>query len=136
MKGMATVRLLRELERHTGRRIWELFDLIGERGRWPLRRGPVAAQRAQQPAWACAEPPRLARAPPAVGTSTGGLLAVALGLLKLDMDACDHIYKVGRRLAGWLAGCRACALLQRGLPLPARLGAMPLWPLGAPSTGA
>lgn len=30
MKGMATVRLLRELERHTGRRIWELFDLIGE----------------------------------------------------------------------------------------------------------
>lgn len=29
-----------------------------------------------------------------MGTSTGGLLAVALGLLKLDMDACDHIYKV------------------------------------------
>ncbi|PRW58490.1 phospholipase A I isoform X1 isoform A [Chlorella sorokiniana] len=62
MKGMATVRLLRELERHTGKRIWELFDLI-------------------------------------VGTSTGGLLAVALGLLKLDMDACDHIYKVlGRKV--------------------------------------
>ena len=30
MKGMATVRHLRELERHTGRRIHELFDLIGE----------------------------------------------------------------------------------------------------------
>lgn len=30
MKGMATVRLLKELERHTGRRIHELFDLIGE----------------------------------------------------------------------------------------------------------
>ena len=30
MKGMATVRLLRELERHTGKRVWELFDLIGE----------------------------------------------------------------------------------------------------------
>lgn len=29
MKGMATVRLLRELERHTGRRTHELFDLIG-----------------------------------------------------------------------------------------------------------
>lgn len=29
MKGMATVRLLRQLERHTGRRIHELFDLIG-----------------------------------------------------------------------------------------------------------
>lgn len=27
---MATVRLLKELERHTGRRIHELFDLIGE----------------------------------------------------------------------------------------------------------
>lgn len=30
MKGMATVRLLKELERHTGRRIHELFDLVGE----------------------------------------------------------------------------------------------------------
>lgn len=27
---MATVRLLKELERHTGRRIHELFDLVGE----------------------------------------------------------------------------------------------------------
>jgi patatin-like phospholipase/acyl hydrolase len=29
MKGMATVRLLRELERHSGRRIPDMFDLIG-----------------------------------------------------------------------------------------------------------
>ena len=29
-----------------------------------------------------------------VGTSTGGLLAVAVGLRKLSLDECDHIYKV------------------------------------------
>ena len=34
MKGMATVRLLREMERHTGKRIHELFDLIGGSA-WP-----------------------------------------------------------------------------------------------------
>ncbi|KAL4431288.1 hypothetical protein ABPG75_006544 [Micractinium tetrahymenae] len=62
MKGMATVRLLRELERHTGKRIHELFDLV-------------------------------------VGTSTGGLLAVALALRKMSLDECEHIYKVlGRRV--------------------------------------
>ncbi len=27
------------------------------------------------------------------GTSTGGLLAVAMGVLGLDLDACDDIYK-------------------------------------------
>ena len=57
MKGMATVRLLRQLELHTGRPIHSLFDLI-------------------------------------VGTSTGGLLTVALGLRKLSLDECEHIYKV------------------------------------------
>jgi hypothetical protein len=57
MKGMATVRLLRQLEARTGRRVHELFDLI-------------------------------------VGTSTGGLLAVALGLRHLTLDECEAIYKV------------------------------------------
>lgn len=60
---MATVKLLRELERHTGQRVCDLFDLI-------------------------------------VGTSTGGLLAVALGLKQLGMDECDHIYKVW--VGGWV----------------------------------
>lgn len=63
-QGIATVRLLRELEARTGRRIHEMFDLI-------------------------------------CGTSTGGLLAVALGLRKLSLDECDHIYKVlGQKVGG------------------------------------
>ena len=33
------------------------------------------------------------------GTSTGGLLAVALGLLRLDLDACEGIYRrLGRHV--------------------------------------
>ena len=62
MKGLAAVRMLRELEARSGRRVHELFDLV-------------------------------------VGTSTGGLLAVALALRRLTLDDCEAIYKVlGRRV--------------------------------------
>jgi hypothetical protein len=62
MKGMATVRLLRQLEERSGRRLHELFDLI-------------------------------------VGTSTGGLLGVALGLRQFTLADCEAIYKVlGQRV--------------------------------------
>eukprot|EP00887_Chlorella_sp_A99_P000219 scaffold13.g219.t1 len=62
MKGIATVRMLRQLEARTGRHPADLFDLI-------------------------------------VGTSTGGLLAVAMGLRRMSMDECEDIYKVlGRRV--------------------------------------
>ena len=75
MKGMATVRMLRQLEQRTGRHISELFDLI-------------------------------------VGTSTGGLLAVALGLRRMSMDDAEDIYKVG---GGWL-GCDGRGLAPGTLP--------------------
>lgn len=62
MKGLASVRLLGELERRCGKPIHKLFDLI-------------------------------------VGTSTGGLLAVALGLRKFTLEECEDIYKVlGQRV--------------------------------------
>ncbi len=50
------IRLLRQLEQRTGRRIHELFDLIA-------------------------------------GTSTGGILAVALALKKLTLEECEDIYR-------------------------------------------
>jgi patatin-like phospholipase/acyl hydrolase len=56
MRGMATVQMLRNIERGTGRRIHEMFDLI-------------------------------------CGTSTGGMLAVALGIKLMDLDQCEDIYK-------------------------------------------
>lgn len=56
MRGMATVQMLRNIERGTGRRIHEMFDLI-------------------------------------CGTSTGGMLAVALGIKLMDLDQCEEIYK-------------------------------------------
>ncbi|KAL3596211.1 hypothetical protein D5086_007848 [Populus alba] len=56
MKGLATVRILKAIEKGTGKRIHELFDLI-------------------------------------CGTSTGGMLAVALGIKLMTLDQCEEIYK-------------------------------------------
>jgi len=56
MRGLCTVRMLRELERASGRRIADMFDLI-------------------------------------CGTSTGGVLAVALGLHRHDLDTCEALYR-------------------------------------------
>ncbi|QHO21578.1 Phospholipase A I [Arachis hypogaea] len=56
MKGLATVKMLREIEKGTGKRIHELFDLI-------------------------------------CGTSTGGMLAVALGIKLMTLEECEDIYK-------------------------------------------
>lgn len=56
MKGLATVQMLKEIEKGTGKRIYELFDLI-------------------------------------CGTSTGGMLAVALGMKLMTLEECEDIYK-------------------------------------------
>lgn len=56
MKGLATVKMLKEIENGTGKQIHELFDLI-------------------------------------CGTSTGGMLAVALGIKLMSLEKCEEIYK-------------------------------------------
>lgn len=56
MKGLGTVQVLKEIEKGTGKRIHELFDLI-------------------------------------CGTSTGGMLAIALGIKQMTLDQCEEIYK-------------------------------------------
>lgn len=56
MKGLATVRMLKEIEKGTGKQIHELFDLV-------------------------------------CGTSTGGMLAVALGIKLMSLEKCEEIYK-------------------------------------------
>ncbi len=56
MKGLATVQILKEIEKGTGKRIHEVFDLI-------------------------------------CGTSTGGMLAVALGIKMMSLEQCEEIYK-------------------------------------------
>ncbi|CAL1397776.1 unnamed protein product [Linum trigynum] len=56
MKGLATVQILKAIEKGSGKRIHELFDLI-------------------------------------CGTSTGGMLAVALGIKQMTLDECEEIYK-------------------------------------------
>ena len=65
MKGLATVKILKAIEKGTGKRIHEMFDLI-------------------------------------CGTSTGGMLAVALGIKLMTLDKCEEIYK---RLGECLASC-------------------------------
>ena len=61
VQGMAIVRLLKQIELRTQRRIYELFDLI-------------------------------------CGTSTGGILAVAIALKQLTLEQCEEIYRWVRRL--------------------------------------
>ncbi|KAJ3670425.1 hypothetical protein LUZ60_010749 [Juncus effusus] len=56
MKGLATVQILKQIEKGTGKRIHEMFDLI-------------------------------------CGTSTGGMLAIALGVKQMSLDECEEIYK-------------------------------------------
>ncbi|KAK4753266.1 hypothetical protein SAY87_022064 [Trapa incisa] len=56
MKGLATVQMLKEIEKGTRKRIYELFDLI-------------------------------------CGTSTGGMLAIALGIKLMTLEQCEEIYK-------------------------------------------
>ncbi|KAI7755793.1 hypothetical protein M8C21_014917, partial [Ambrosia artemisiifolia] len=56
MKGLATVKMLKEIENGTGKQIHEMFDLI-------------------------------------CGTSTGGMLAVALGIKLMSLEQCEDIYK-------------------------------------------
>ncbi|XP_076931698.1 phospholipase A I-like [Bidens hawaiensis] len=56
MKGLATVQILKEIVKGTGKQIHEMFDLI-------------------------------------CGTSTGGLLAVALGIKLMSLEKCEDIYK-------------------------------------------
>ena len=59
---MAIVRLLKQIELRTQRRIYELFDLI-------------------------------------CGTSTGGILAVAIALKQLNLEQCEEIYR-------WIRGSK------------------------------
>ncbi|CAH1448316.1 unnamed protein product [Lactuca virosa] len=56
MKGLATVQILKEIEKGTGKQIHEMFDLI-------------------------------------CGTSTGGMLAVAIGIKLMSLEQCEDIYK-------------------------------------------
>ena len=56
MRGLATVLILKEIEKRTGKRMHELFDLI-------------------------------------CGTSTGGILAVALGIKSMSVDQLEEIYR-------------------------------------------
>jgi hypothetical protein len=82
-QGIATIRLLRQLEQRTGRRIHELFDLVA-------------------------------------GTSTGGILAVALALKRLSLEECEDIY---RRAAATPGPCTRRGGLHRSMRAAARSSA-------------
>ena len=56
IRGMSTIQMLRRLEKGTGKRVHELFDLV-------------------------------------CGTSTGGILAMAVGMHNHSLDRCDEIYR-------------------------------------------
>lgn len=56
MKGISALKMLEEIERRSGKRIYELFDLIA-------------------------------------GTSSGAMLAVAIGILHFSLTQCEEIYK-------------------------------------------
>ena len=56
IRGMSTIQMLRRLEKGTGKRVHELFDLV-------------------------------------CGTSTGGILAMAVGVHNHSLDRCDEIYR-------------------------------------------
>ncbi len=61
LQGIAIIRLLKQIEERTQRRIHELFDLV-------------------------------------CGTSTGGILAVALALQQMTLEQCEGIYRYSHAL--------------------------------------
>ena len=77
-QGIAMIRLLRQLEQRTGRRIHELFDLVA-------------------------------------GTSTGGILAVALALKHFTLEECEDIYRraflfcLNMNAQPWAGSWRSCS---------------------------
>ncbi|KAH3759469.1 calcium-independent phospholipase A2-gamma [Pelomyxa schiedti] len=87
IRGLVEIEVLMELERRTGKKIWDIFTLI-------------------------------------CGTSTGGILAIALGLLKIDLHILHSFYmELGPRLFGsswykkfvnWATtgGCYSSSMLQ------------------------
>ena len=72
MQGIAIVRLLKQIEARTQRRIHELFDLV-------------------------------------CGTSTGGILAVALALKQMTLEQCEGIYR-----CSWTCSYEAACMLYAG----------------------
>lgn len=106
IKGLVTLESLRQIERHTGRRIHELFDLIG-------------------------------------GTSTGGLLAMLVGVKRMPLDDIPAIYEtirdklasatgvfseLHRFASGVIYDDKMTADLLSGILGEGRLDEVPAWP--------